>query len=151
MKYRYGDLYQLAEDESYQTKIHPPEDIETHWVSLLRNGFMVVKEQYAFDGPSGPIKMIAEKLGKIPFVGKWLKEKYLKHVLIPSLFHDAGYQLLRLELLPPSYREKFDELLRDMCIKSGMMEWRANNIYNGVRIGAEWAADPKNKKVVYEV
>jgi len=32
-----------------------------------------------------------------------------------------------------------------------MTKVRANNIFNGVRIGAEYAADPKNKKKVYEV
>jgi len=104
MKYRYGDLYQLAEDESYQTFIYPSEDIDTKWFSLLKNGFMVGKEDYAWDGPSGPVKWFAEKLGKILFAGKWLKEKYLKNILIPSLFHDIGYQMIRFVLIPSNFR-----------------------------------------------
>ena len=151
MKYREGYVNQLAEGERFQTELHPAEDIHTEFIHLSRKGELYGEAGYAWDGPSGPIKYIAEKLGRIPYIGKRLKAAYLKTILTPSLAHDMGYQLMRMKLLPPACRDYFDKLLVKECDIRGMTKIRQRLVYIGVSKGAGYAADPANAKKVIEV
>lgn len=46
--------------------------------------------------------------------------------MIGSLVHDVLYQLIRLGLIDPKYKEYADQLLRDICVEDGMFSIRAS-------------------------
>ena len=54
MKYISGGKHQLIEDESFQTEIHPTDDIITRFVELKKDGTLTLKEGFFWDGASGP-------------------------------------------------------------------------------------------------
>jgi len=151
MKYRKGYEYQLVEDEVFQTSISCGQEIITQFITLNDNGLLTIKSGYAWDGPSGPTKVIVEILSKVPFMGAWLVEKFLRSFLTPSLGHDAKYQLIRQGFLLLTDRAIADIELKEDCLNSGMSKVRAGWVYNGVKNFAAFAADPKNAKKVYEV
>lgn len=130
--YKSGYKYKLEEAYSTDISIMPDNDIEIpgKYVILSKKGKIVIKENYAWDGPSGPT------IDTLNFMRG-------------SLVHDALYQLMRLELLDKdSYRDKADRILQKMCKEDGMSSARAWLVYQGVSLFGESAADPKNKKVV---
>ena len=145
IKYKAGYKYQLTED--YQVFVPIFKDVRTDFLEL-KKGILTIKKGYAWDGPSGPVKAIAEILEKIPLIGKWLYRKYLKSFMRGSLVHDALYQLMRYGLLDQSYREAADWTLREICLEDGMGKTRAWWVYHGVRKAAGFAADPDNKTPV---
>jgi hypothetical protein len=151
MKYRKGILYQLAEDECFQTKLFPKEVIRTRFITLSKSGMLEIRDGYAWDGPSGPTKSIVSILKKIPFIGKWAVKKFLKAFMTPALGHDAKYQLIREGHLPSSARMIADDELKDDCLARGMSKIRAAWVHKGVVEFAAFAADPKNKRKIYEV
>jgi len=132
MKYRKGYKYQLAGDVMFITEIHPGSNIVTKFIELRRNGSLLVRSGYAWDGPSGPTFD-------------------RKSNMRGSLAHDALYQLLRQELLVESWREKADELICSIWIEDGMWPWLARMETRMLKRFAGPAADPKNAKKVYEV
>ncbi len=132
IQYKKGYKYQLAEE--YNRVIHLPDKvhINTDYILILSREYhhdLYIYAGYAWDGPSGPTFDT-------------------KNFMEPSLVHDALYQLMREEQLPKSYRELADKLLQKMCIECGMSKIRAWWVYVGVRYGAKFAADPKNRKEV---
>lgn len=54
-----------------------------------------------------------------------------------SLVHDACYQLIRMGIIPKSYRDHADRLLQTICIEDGMWKIRAGWWYRAVRLGGE--------------
>ena len=66
------------------------------YLSLTEEGRLEVKRTYAWDGPSGPTIDT-------------------RNFMRGSLVHDALYQLIRLEVLPPESRKRADQLLREIC------------------------------------
>ncbi len=129
MKYRDGYRYQLVETEVLWTRLRPENHISTPFITLEVNGRMEIKWGYAYDGPSGPTIDSPSSM-------------------TPSLYHDVGYQLLRMGLLPPEDREIIDAEFYSMLIARKMWEWRAKWWYRSVRALAASAADPKNRKPV---
>jgi hypothetical protein len=132
MKYRSGYKYQLAEDFSIMTPIHPKENIITRWICLSSKGYLTISCGYAWDGCSGPTYDS-------------------KNSMIAGLVHDALYQLCRNNRLPKSERKKIDLFFKELLIKNGMFKWRANLWYQAVRKFGSFAADPKNIKKIYLV
>jgi len=64
-----------------------------------------------------------------------------------SLIHDALYQLMREGHLDhDAYREAADRALQKICIEDGMWPLRAWWVYHGVRLFADPAADPADKR-----
>ena len=118
--------YQLGNKFSYDTGIEVETAIVTRFITLERNGMIHLDSGYACDGPSG-ITIDTKSFMRGAFV------------------HDAFYQLMRLGLLPYSYRIKADRLLKKMCIEDGMYKWRANYVYFFVRTCAGFAAKPKKE------
>ena len=55
--------------------------------------------------------------------------------MIPSLVHDALYQLIKLGKLNIKYRKAADKVLKHLCLECGMPKWRAEYVYWFVRIG----------------
>jgi len=88
---------------------------EDDYIKILPVGELVGKSGYAWDGASGPTFDT-------------------KSSIRASLWHDIGYQLIRMGVLLKSlYKPLFDALLRTICIEDGMWEWRANMWYRAVR------------------
>jgi len=129
--YRSGYKYQLMSDCVVKTDIYPPEPVVTDYANVYKDGTLLVKKGYAWDGPSGPAIDT-------------------KNFLRGSLVHDACYQLLREGLLDPDYRDEADRLLRRICIEDGMTRVRALWVYLGVRWCAGPCADPSHCKPVQE-
>ena len=130
IKYRAGYKYQLVVSAAVQTSIKPAKMIKTEYINLLPSGVLVVKEGYAWDGPSGPTIDT-------------------NNFMRGSLFHDALYQLMREGHLDHhTYREPADRLLQELCLEDGMSGLRAWWVYQGVRLGGGTAADPVSNKPI---
>ena len=120
MKYKKGYKYQLVEDFILQEAI--PEsseyavslEVSGNFVSII-DGRIEIECGYAWDGPSGPTIDT-------------------KNFIRGSLVHDAIYQLMRHGLLDSSYRNRADELLRDICREDGMSRFRSWYVYMSVRM-----------------
>jgi hypothetical protein len=121
IKYRGGYKYQLAEDYSIQTPLRPAQDIITECIILTTTGLLTIKKGYAWDGCSGPT--YDDKTN-----------------MRGGLVHDAGYQLLRMGLLPTENRIIIDRLLRSICLEDGMFWLRAWYYFEGVDHFAAFAA-----------
>lgn len=106
MKYRSGYKYQLAEDEVRKTTLAPKESISTRYIRLDTDGTFTVREGYAWDGASGPTRDTPNSMRG-------------------SLFHDAGYQLIRLGLLSADHKLAIDQLFYELLLEDGMLEGRA--------------------------
>ena len=129
IRYREGYKYQLAEDFVYLSAIRVPEAVGNRWIVLAPSGAMVIKEGYAWDGPSGPT---------------FDSKSFMRG----SLVHDALYQLMREGLLPASCRQAADEELRKVCEEDGMWGLRAWCVYHGVRFGGAGAIDPRPNEML---
>ena len=104
--YQEGFKYQLVKPYFVATGITGYSG-STEYLNLSKEGFLIIRKGYAWDGPSGPTYDS-------------------KNSLRGSLVHDALYQLMRLGLLPESCREQADKLLHDICVEDGMNNFRAN-------------------------
>lgn len=113
--------YVLAADYHLPTRLRPTQRVERMPVLILNtNGELTIKAGYAWDGITG-----------IPD---------LKSMLLPSLVHDALYQLMREGCLPQSARKDADELFRDLCLER-TYPWFAKLAYRVVDLfGAKHAA-----------
>lgn len=131
MKYRSGYKYQLAETIIFKTKVHPAHDIVSEFIHLYIDGTLIVFSGYAWDGPSGPTIDT-------------------KSSMRASLLHDALYQLIRQGALSAHARPMADLEFHRYLLKDNMWKWRAAIWYRGVSRYAAGAADPRNKKKVYE-
>jgi len=74
---------------------------------------VVIEPGYAWDGPSGPVF-------------------HTKTWMDGSLFHDLGYQLMRMGILPRNCKNDFDRAMQQICIEKGMWKFRAWYSYQGV-------------------
>lgn len=129
IRYSSNWKYRLEERAQIQTSIRPPAPIVTRWVSLDTNGLLTLEEGYCWDGPSGPA------LDTDDFMRG-------------SAAHDASHQLMRLGLLPQSYRKAADQEMRRLCEEDGMWAPRRWYTYWAVRRFAASAADPANQEPV---
>lgn len=116
IKYRAGYKYQLA--ETYAHKL--PADIAKDAYNFngdflsLRDGYLVISNGYAWDGPSGPTIDT-------------------KTFMRGSLVHDALYQLMRLGAIPRRHKDSADKELQGICTEDGMSSIRAWLVYRGVK------------------
>jgi len=128
--YRSGYKYQLLENYSLKTGITPEGDIVSDFVTLRRNGELLVRKGYAWDGPSGPAVDT-------------------KNFMRGLLVHDALYQLMRDNGLPTQWRDEADTELRRCCFEDGMSWLRAWWVHRAVRLAATKEASPESQKKVY--
>ena len=127
--YKSGYKYQLDTSYSVITSIMPKECIDTEFIKLYPNGTLLIRKDYAWDGPSGPTVDT-------------------KNFMRGSLTHDALYQIIRQGYLPRASRLQADLELKRICLEDGMSKIRAWWVYHGVRLGGGPAANPKNVKKV---
>lgn len=124
--YKAGYKYQVDQDFALDLREHitgiTGYDVHTRFLTL-QGGFLTIKAGYAWDGPSGPTYDTSDGVyGSLP--------------------HDAGYQLIRLGLVPAETRREWDVLFREMLIDGGMEKARADVWFAGVRVGAGFAIKP---------
>jgi hypothetical protein len=94
-------------------------------------GDLLIKEGYAWDGPSGPVKDTEENMRG-------------------SLVHDALYQLMRnKEISARTHRKAADQLFKDLCKADGVSNFTASVYYKALRKFGRPAASPQNKKKVH--
>lgn len=120
-----GYKYQLLEEYKYQTAIKIKDDIRANFLKLKRNGLLIIFKGYAWDGPSGPTIDT-------------------KNFLRGSLVHDVLYQLIRLKLLSPEFKDYADRNLVAMCRNDGMSRFRSWYIYWLLRLFSRSAIYKKN-------
>ena len=127
--YTSGYKYQLSRDYTTYTNIHPKKKIETDFISLTTDGCLTIKKGYAWDGPSGPTVDDDTNIRG-------------------SVAHDAKYQLMRLQLIPQSYRKLSDQEMKNDLEEDGMKWLRRELWYWGLRIGGSSSASPKSIRIV---
>jgi len=130
MKYKSGYKYQLYSDEYIQTNIKHQHGAETEYLKLHPNGELLIRHGYCWDGPSGPTMDT-------------------KNSMRASLIHDALYQLIRLDLIDPTFRKHADYLLERTLEEDGMGWTRRKLWLNALRLFGAPAADPRNAKVIH--
>ena len=132
ISYKGGYKYQLYEEYSTDIPIKPDEDISSsgNYVVLSKQGRIVIKRGYAWDGPSGPT------IDTLNFMRG-------------SLVHDSLYQLMRENKLNRDiYRDPADKLLQEMCKDDGMSSIRAWGVYQAVSKFGGSSADQNNIRPV---
>lgn len=120
--YTKGYKYKTVRDYVIQTELRPAAFIWTPFITLDVDGVMTIKGHYAWNGASGPtIDTISS--------------------IIASLVHDAIYQLIREGHLEVDvFRKPGDCELWRLCIEDGMLKFRADYWYAGVRLFGDAAA-----------
>jgi len=129
MKYRElkGYKYDTQKREQVDTGITIGKSISCKYHYLSYGGRLSIRRGYAWDGAS-------------------FLTFDTKSSMRGSLIHDALYQLMREGHLDrDKWRERADELLRDICIEDGMWEWRANMWYFFVRHFGKKSSMPRKK------
>lgn len=128
IKYKKGYKYQLHEDYKVIVGVLG-QDVNTEYIRLSKEGELLIRKGYAWDGPSGPT---------------FDTEAFMRGALV----HDALYQLMREELIAQSFRLVADDELKRMCKEDGMSSFRAWYVYKSVRQFSSFATSPKNKKEI---
>ena len=127
--FKAGYKFQLVETYFHDIIYSPMEDIKTPHLGLSTKGLLVIKRFYAWDGPSGPT---------------FDTPNFMRG----SLVHDALYQLMRMELIPQSFRKMADYELYRICRQDGMGQLRAWMVWTAVKHFGKSAASPDNVKEV---
>jgi hypothetical protein len=121
-----GYKYQTRKDYHIKLDIVPFEAISLPFVSMTIDGSTIIKSGYAWDGPSGPT---------------W----DTLNAMIGSLVHDVIYQLIRLGLIEPNYKDYADKMIHDICVEDGMNKIRAWYWLKGLKIFGGNAVKPSGE------
>ena len=108
--YRTGYKYQLVSTYVHQLSFTIPNNITTPFIDVSPDGLMVIREGYAWDGPSGPALDT-------------------KNFMRGSLVHDAIYQLERDGFLDIKFKDSADRELVGICKEDGMGWLRRKYVY----------------------
>lgn len=98
-----------------RTEVCPPTHIISEFIELSPDGKLSIHKGYAWDGPSGPALDTPSGMRA-------------------SLVHDALYQLMRMGLLPMTWRKQADLELRRIAREDGMSLIRSHYWYLAVRM-----------------
>jgi len=128
----YTDGYKrvLYSDARMELSFGPPKTIVHEHISFHSGGLLEVRKGFPWDGMSGGIPDT-------------------KRNMRASLAHDVLYKLIRLGLLPMSFRAMADEELKKLCIKDRVWEWVASAYLWGLSVGGTSAALPSAIKRVH--
>jgi hypothetical protein len=89
---------------------------ESKFFTIRPDGRWTANFLYAWDGASGPTYDDDTNM-------------------VPSLFHDVGYQAIRMNLIPLAVKKDLDDMLMYMMIDRGASFLRAKIYHDGVTIG----------------
>ncbi|MCP5012282.1 MAG: hypothetical protein GY942_20075, partial [Aestuariibacter sp.] len=124
MRYRKGYKYQVYDSEVvFHTRLRIPEDIHTTFIDLSMEGILSIRFGYAWDGPSGPVFD-------------------RKTNMLPSLAHDALYELSRWGILDHAKWREYDQVFADELKKSGAWDVTIWADLKGLEIAKGKAAHP---------
>lgn len=125
LKYKELHGYKYLLMRNMQVAVDIPVNCQNDYI-ILRDGVLTMREDYAWDGASGPAMDTPD-------------------FMRGSLFHDGLYQLMREKLLDIKYRDAADRLLQKICLEDGMGKFRAGYVYQFVRWFAKSAATNPSK------
>lgn len=128
--YRKGYKYQLAADLIFQTDFRPDTAIIAPRIELNMYGVLTVREGYASDGVSGPVRD-------------------RKTNLRGGFIHDALYQLMRMRELPHSLWRDADKEFAKALKQDGAWGWVVKIDLLGLKMAGGSAAHPDKRKPVY--
>jgi len=114
--YAAGYKYQMRMNAVAESRIRPGKLINHEYFSISVDGVILVRRGYAWDGASF---IAIDDPGTI----------------YASVFHDAGYQAIRLQLLDPVWRKELDRMYESLCIEGRVNPARAKAHYAALRIG----------------
>ena len=113
--YKPNVKYWLAGDAVFKTELRPKHNIKTKFIDLGTDGWMTVREGFAWDGPSGPTADTPD-------------------VIRGSLMHDAAYELMRQGLLDTEGdRQLADAELKRIMLDDGAAPGRSQIWYDMLR------------------
>ena len=112
--------------------LKPVKVIHAPFATLTKDGILVIRASYAWDGPSGPTIDT-------------------KNFMLGSLIHDCLYELIRNEFLPHYFWKDSDRELDHVNELCGMSRIRRWWVRKGLAIANGRAALPKNKKEIKEL
>lgn len=118
-KYKY--YLQAAHEYAANIKVRNAADLGK--LKITKDGYLTLKDGYAWDGPSGPTIDT-------------------KNFMRGSLVHDALYQLMRSAVIDQDQRKRADTILKEICLDAGMSRIRAWWVYLGVRWFGSSSAQP---------
>ena len=125
--------YQLVDPFAIDTGITEYKEVDTPYLEMQgSDGALTIKTGYAWDGPSGPT------IDTLNFMRG-------------SLVHDALYQLIRMEVIKPSYKGHADRLLQRICREDGMSRFRAWYVFQAVKWFGGQAAKPGTEKPLKKI
>lgn len=127
--YKDGFKYQEHTDVTVNLPVNPGVFYDGAFFRIDYDGALLIRAGYAWDGPSGPT---------------WDRVQLMRG----SIVHDVLYQLMRMGVIPPTYRIHADRLYRDLIYMDGCWKITAEAHYRGLRIGAGYAAKPKNRRPI---
>ena len=110
--------YQLKENAITESGVRPCELINHEYFAIDTNGLILVRRGYAWDGASS---LAIDDPGTI----------------YASLFHDVGYQAIRLNLIAEAWRLELDRMYERLCKAGGVNPIRARYHYLALRFGGE--------------
>lgn len=120
--------YKLAKDYIHKLSFTIDKDIKTPFIELYKDGTLIVKAFYAWDGCSGiAVDDDTNMRG--------------------GLVHDALYQLMREGYLSVSIRILADKELKDICIADDMNRIRASLYFDAVELFGEQYAGKQEEKI----
>lgn len=106
--------YTLQEDVHLRIGIKPPVDIITPGISLLRDGRLIIKQGYQWNGPKCR--------------GFWCKK-----TIRGALVHSVLYTLMEEQHIPDSCKDVADKTLLIQCIDDGTPSIVARLLYSIAR------------------
>ena len=113
-----ANVYRLDQDVQVQTRMLwyfvQEGAFSRGYYRLNRNGLLLIKKGFVWDGPSGPTYDSPDSMRA-------------------SLVHDVFYDMIRKGHLPKGARKLADQELRRIAIADGMWHWRANFWYQMLR------------------
>lgn len=115
VEYSKGYRYQLKNMAVFETGILGF-SICTEFVTLSPTGTLWLRSGYATDGVTGITGSVWAPL---------LERKWL---IYGSFGHDGLYQLMRLRLLPSTFRPLADRLLKEWCLSAKAPQWQADAV-----------------------
>jgi hypothetical protein len=122
--YAEGYKYQLVRDYTVVVDI-ANEIINSEYIKLYPDGQLVIKQGYAWDGPSGPTIDTKDSMRG-------------------ALIHDALYQCMRdYGLDRDKYKDVADNEFRKACVEDGMSWFRAFYFYYGVKLFGAKSTKPE--------
>ena len=130
IEYTIGAKYVLYSDATIELSFGPPKTIVHEHITFNSNGLLEVRKGFPWDGMSGGVPDT-------------------KRNMRASLAHDVLYKLMRLGLLPLSFRSLADEELKVLCIQDRVWEWVASMYHWGLGVGGTGSALPSAIKRIH--